>query len=110
MSTRAVTAALVINAEHAAFAGHFPGFPILPGAVLLDAALYEIARARDLDLLAWQLSVVKFPGTVHPGDILTLEHTVPNAHTVHFVIRNGRATVASGVLVAICTRNDPNGD
>jgi len=37
----AVYSALPIAEDHAAFAGHFPGFPILPGAALLDVVLHE---------------------------------------------------------------------
>ncbi len=35
---------LEISADHPAFAGHFPNFPVLPGAVLLDEAL-KVDRA-----------------------------------------------------------------
>ena len=34
--------------DHPAFAGHFPGKPILPGVVLLDVALQTIAGASGI--------------------------------------------------------------
>jgi len=87
-----------ITEQHASFAGHFPGFPILPGAVLLDEALHEIERSRGLDLTRWRLTSVKFLAAVRPGDVLTLQHVTPDASTIRFDIRSdGRAT-ASGTM------------
>jgi 3-hydroxyacyl-[acyl-carrier-protein] dehydratase len=99
---------LRIAKDHAAFSGHFPGFPILPGAVLLDEALNEIERNRGIDLTQWRVASVKFLETVGPGDELSLEHSAPNDATIRFVIRTPRCAVASGMLSAIVTTGDPN--
>ena len=48
-----------IAADHPAFAGHFPGMPILPGAVLLDEVLRIIERDLGIDLTQWQLASAK---------------------------------------------------
>jgi 3-hydroxymyristoyl/3-hydroxydecanoyl-(acyl carrier protein) dehydratase len=97
--------ALPIPPDHPAYAGHFPGLPILPGAALLDEALFLIADHRSLDLKEWRLESAKFFSPVQPGDVLTLEHaavrTVNAAvktQSIRFSIRNGRSTVASGML------------
>jgi 3-hydroxyacyl-[acyl-carrier-protein] dehydratase len=95
--------ALQIAEDHGSFAGHFPGSPILPGAVLLDEALHAIACSRGLDLTRWQIAAVKFLETVRPGDELTLEHSAPDAATIRFAIRTASAGVASGTLSAIAT-------
>ena len=47
---------LHIAADHPAFPGHFPSFPILPGAALLDEALRDIARARGITLTQWRVA------------------------------------------------------
>jgi acyl-coenzyme A synthetase/AMP-(fatty) acid ligase/3-hydroxymyristoyl/3-hydroxydecanoyl-(acyl carrier protein) dehydratase len=91
---------LRIANDHAAFAGHFPGFPILPGAVLLDEALHEIARSRAVDLTRWRIAATKFLATVRPGDALTLEHFTPDEDTIRFVIRTAGRAVAAGTLSA----------
>jgi 3-hydroxymyristoyl/3-hydroxydecanoyl-(acyl carrier protein) dehydratase len=39
---------LRIAADHPAYAGHFPGRPILPGVALLSEVMHEIARATDV--------------------------------------------------------------
>ena len=89
---------LRIAVDHAAYAGHFPGLPILPGAVLLDEALHEIGRSRSIDLTQWRIASAKFLEPVRPGDELTLEHSAPNAATIRFVIRAASRAVASGML------------
>jgi 3-hydroxymyristoyl/3-hydroxydecanoyl-(acyl carrier protein) dehydratase len=71
--------ALVIAPDHRAFAGHFPGQPILPGVALL-AEVLEAARTEALLCpslgAAPRLSVVKFSGAVRPGAALALEFVV----------------------------------
>jgi len=92
---------LHIAADHPAYAGHFPGFPLLPGAVLLDEALRAIARAHGIDLNQWRVASAKFLQVVRPGTALTLTHSAPHAPTIRFAILSGTATVASGILSAL---------
>lgn len=101
---------LKIAADHAAFAGHFPGSPILPGAALLDEALYAMAHSHALDLTQWQIATVKFLAPVRPGEVLGLEHSVRDTG-IRFVIRKaGGGVVASGSLSAVGTAADrPHG-
>jgi len=76
-----------IPADHPAFAGHFPQFPVLPGAVLLDAALQIIQRARGIDLTQWKIASAKFLSVVRPGETLCLEHDAPKSGVIRFTIR-----------------------
>lgn len=55
---------LVFAASDPVFAGHFPGHPIVPGALLLDQAL-AVARARGLPPVR-QIQRVKFHQTLGP--------------------------------------------
>jgi len=105
----AVRTALEIAEDHAAFAGHFPGSPILPGAALLDAVLHEIERTRAVDLARWSVASAKFLAAVGPGDALTLEHAVLDDATIRFVVRNATRAVASGTLTSICAPADGGG-
>jgi 3-hydroxyacyl-[acyl-carrier-protein] dehydratase len=90
-------AELRIARDHAAYAGHFPGTPVLPGAVLLDEVLREISRSRGIDLRAWRVANAKFLQVVRPGDALTLEHSA-SLPTIRFTVRCAGSTIASGVL------------
>ena len=78
---------LEIAPDHPAFDGHFPGTPILPGAVLLDEALRFIEVDLALDLTRWQIATAKFLERVRPGDTLTVEHSGPANGLVRFTVR-----------------------
>jgi len=89
---------LPIAADHPAYAGHFPGRPILPGVVLLDAALHALAARQGIAGSA-QLKSVKFHSPVLPGEALTLHATELPAGGFRFEIRCGDRGVASGSIV-----------
>ncbi len=93
-------ASLAIPADHPAFPGHFPGNLIVPGVVLLDAALAELEAGLDLDLRHYELSSAKFHAIVRPGEALQIEYETLANGSVRFMIRSGENPVASGVLVA----------
>lgn len=90
---------LIVAADHPAYAGHFPGMPVLPGVVLLDAALHALERAGRGASSRWEVNSAKFQSAVRPGEALTLQHeTLPNG-SVRFAIRTADRAVASGTLV-----------
>jgi 3-hydroxyacyl-[acyl-carrier-protein] dehydratase len=90
--------ALAIAADHPAFAGHFPAFPVMPGAVLLDEMLKAIELARGIDLKRWHIGSAKFFDAVRPLDTLLMEHDATAAGLIHFTIRVENRKVASGSL------------
>jgi 3-hydroxyacyl-[acyl-carrier-protein] dehydratase len=84
--------------DHPAFAGHFPRFPVLPGAVLLDEVLATIEKQRGIDLMQWRITSAKFLGLVRPGDALHLEHEVSKGGSIRFTVSSANRKVASGSL------------
>ncbi len=79
-------------ADHPAFPGHFPGRPIVPGVLLIDA----VQRAVESSGLALSgLAVAKFLSPVAPGEALSAEYEVA-AGAVNFEIRCGTRKIASG--------------
>jgi len=85
--------------HHPAFAGHFPGTPILPGVVLLDTALQAIADATGIALDGCEISSVKFLSPANPGDVLEIQHTISASGTIRFDIVAGVRKIASGSIV-----------
>ena len=85
--------------EHPAYAGHFPGTPIFPGVMLLDAALHAIAAATGIALDICQISSVKFLSPASPGDELVIQHVLSASGTIRFEIVAGMRKIASGSIV-----------
>jgi 3-hydroxyacyl-[acyl-carrier-protein] dehydratase len=99
---------LVIARDHPAFAGHFPGAPILPGVVLLDAAVRAICSALPsvgcstaaIGLKhTLQISSFKFLSPVGPGETLMISCTALASGSRRFDISSGSRKVATGTLV-----------
>jgi 3-hydroxyacyl-[acyl-carrier-protein] dehydratase len=87
------TLPLSIAADHPAYAGHFPGRPILPGVVLLDRAQRALEQACALRISG--LALAKFLSPVLPGEALELDYEA-TAAGLRFEIRCGERRVASG--------------
>ncbi|MFC5303229.1 3-hydroxyacyl-ACP dehydratase FabZ family protein [Azospira restricta] len=84
--------------DHPAFAGHFPGRPILPGVVVLDRALALAAAQFALDPAALRLTSAKFLSPVAPGETLAFSLQAAASGSVQFAVRCGDRPVASGTL------------
>ncbi|MGP1678703.1 MAG: 3-hydroxyacyl-ACP dehydratase FabZ family protein [Burkholderiales bacterium] len=85
--------------DHPVFAGHFPGTPIVPGAMLLDSALHAIAAATGIALDTCEISSVKFLSPAYPGDELVIRHVVSLSGAIRFDITAGTRKIASGSIV-----------
>ena len=90
-----------IAADHPAFAGHFPGRPLLPGVLLLAEAMEALRAAPQLAarLGAPEIAQAKFLAPVGPGSELAVL-LFDEASGLRFELRCGAALVASGRLVA----------
>lgn len=83
-------------AGHPTAAGHFPGNPIIPGALLLDDIIRAVHTQTGRATTA--IRAAKFLAPVRPGDTLVLTwHATANA-TATFECRRAATMVASGTL------------
>lgn len=93
-----MTALMLQFAEnHPCGAGHFPGNPIIPGALLLDEVLTRIATDLDIDGRAWQVKSAKFPRSVRPGDIVHINYNRTTDGEIRFECTVSDSKVMSGI-------------
>ena len=82
--------------DHPAFAGHFPGAPILPGVVLLDAVLLWAETVTGS--VAGQIGSAKFLSPVRPGEVLNMSLVCATPESARFDITCDSRKVATGQL------------
>jgi acyl-coenzyme A synthetase/AMP-(fatty) acid ligase len=87
--------------DHPAFAGHFPGQPILPGALLVSQVLEAVRSVPALSARIGSqptLAAAKFLAPVRPGSTLRID-LIPEdgaSRGLRFEVRCGDAVAASG--------------
>jgi len=72
------------DVDHPAAAGHFPGNPVIPGALLLDEILCAIAESRQLTTDSCQIRSAKFLSPVRPGDRVLVRWRAVGGGAVEF--------------------------
>ena len=98
MSKAAVhRAPLRIPASHPALPGHFPGRPIVPGVVLLQAVLDEAERWLGRELAARSLPQAKFSAPLLPEQDAELELRLTKSE-LRFSVTRADQTVTQGMF------------
>ena len=87
------------------FQGHFPGQPIMPGVLMIEAlaqagGILALLNGKNKDKIAFFMTInnVKFRKPVTPGDQLLLHVTVSKRVRQNIVQVHGEASVDGGVV------------
>ena len=93
-----------VRSEEPYFQGHFPGNPVMPGVLIVEAiaqvtGVLLLARPENLGKFGYVASLnnVKFRELVRPGDELRLE-VMPVREKKRFISAVGKATVREKVV------------
>ena len=92
---------LRLAADHPAAQGHFPGNPIIPGAVLLSEALRTVGAALGQDLSPRRVASAKFPSPARPGDCLGIEFSTTGSKLVVVAAVAGRTVLKAEIAYNI---------
>lgn len=87
-----------VPVDHPAFAGHFPGRPIVPGVVLLDQAIRCTEKLLGQPVDRWQIANTKFLSPVGPGETLIFRLNTNARGNIGFTVCGSGRDVASGSL------------
>jgi 3-hydroxyacyl-[acyl-carrier-protein] dehydratase len=88
---------LRVPADHPVFAGHFPGRPIVPGVMLLEWVLAEIASRVAPTPARLRVREVKFFAPLEPERVASLQFEAGVARAT-FAIHCDGAPIARGVV------------
>lgn len=97
------TVAWQVPMNHPAFAGHFPGTPIVPGVLLLDMAIHAIATQAGVSLDQCEVRSVKFLSPARPGDEVTFRYDSTAGSVIRFEVLSGLRKLASGEILPLTT-------
>lgn len=87
----------MIEKNHPALAGHFPGNPIVPGVLILDEVMQAAAQWRG-QLRLKKIISVKFDSPLKPGKAFSIKMREEGSSYIAFECSLNGATLASGRL------------
>lgn len=86
-----------VPASHAALAGHFPGHPVVPGVVVLDAVISAAEDWLGVPLTALGLRQAKFVAPMLPEETARIDLTLRGL-ALEFTVRRDGTAIAKGTF------------
>ncbi len=95
----AITTIIKVPDQHPCFAGHFPGNPIVPGALLMQWVLQAL-REQLAGCQISGFSSMKFTGSLKPGDSCSLKFQInAGSEKVRLSCRSETGVICKGVVL-----------
>ena len=88
----------VFQHDHPAAQGHFPGNPMIPGAVLLVETLRAIEAGPDAGLAPFRIRFAKFLHPARPGDRMLIRFSRTPEGEIRFTCAVGETPVLTGQI------------
>jgi 3-hydroxymyristoyl/3-hydroxydecanoyl-(acyl carrier protein) dehydratase len=87
-----------IDARHPALPGHFPGHPVVPGVVLLDAVLAALPAHAGQAVRVTGFPSVKFLAPLAPGQEFEVRFSSKRPDQAGFEVLAGDIRLCSGTV------------
>lgn len=84
-----------VEADHPALPGHFPGNPVVPGVVILDAVANALSQWQP-DASVSRIKSAKFVSPLLPGESMHIALELKGETAAAFKCRVAERTVAQG--------------
>ena len=81
------------------YKGHFPGFPVTPGVMLIDSAVANAEKMMGCEIVLDCIKKVKFSKPVLPGESILLRLDRRGDREIAYSFSKDAVQCASGVLV-----------
>ena len=90
--------------DHPALPGHFPGRPIVPAVMILDAVIDAAQRSIDRPVVVTAMRSAKFLAPLLPGAQASIDLILGDAGC-SFVVKCGDTLIANGSFVLQPTKS-----
>jgi 3-hydroxyacyl-[acyl-carrier-protein] dehydratase len=90
-------ATLRVPAQHPALAGHFPGNPIVPGVMILDAVISAAQTWLGTGFQVRRLAYAKFLAPLRPEETAEIDLSL-RAPRLEFAVHLGGTALAKGAF------------
>ncbi len=87
-----------ISPDHPTLPGHFPGYPVVPGVLVMDEVIETLREQCGRNIVVIGLPSIKLSSPLLPGEQLTISIAPEDSQTAAFTCRVGQRTVASGSI------------
>ena len=90
---------LSLSKQHPAFAGHFPGYPLAPGVVILDVVIKELKAVYSQCLNVDRIAFAKFNQPLFPDMPFRVQfETIETGRVKFHVTGKDDENIASGQI------------
>lgn len=87
-----------ISMQHASLAGHFPGNPVVPGVVLLDAVAHALSAHLGRAVTVTGMPSVKFLAPLMPEQEFSIAFTLKGGDRAGFDVATDAHKILTGSL------------
>lgn len=87
-----------ISPDHPALPGHFPGNPVVPGAMLLSQVLHAVQEECGKQVKISAMPAVKFHAVLRPAEKFEIELQTLSEGQMKFTVSRGDTLIATGSL------------